>query len=260
MLTVNLEKKLSRQPVSKVKASELLLIKEYDRLGKDVVNSEILDRVGINNAAIEGKRLTDEKDAYLKQAKKFNLDKVYHISQIEKVCKKYRLRFLPSAMFKGNIDPILVDKISTFEVTYGVQCKSVIADRWDLYDKERGNNTFIAAPASSFALQEKPKDPLFFYKINEEYYYLIHKWGNNISLFRQLGNLLEKKMFLWVPVILCFLLALSKVKIQGNYVQPESQGYIAIIMAIVIYSLFSLIIGEGGFRLLKKNDITSRFL
>lgn len=260
MLTVNLEKELSRQSVSKVNASELLLINEYDRLGSDVANNEILDRVGVNNAVIEGKRLSDQKNDYLKQAQRFNLDKVYHISQIEKVCKKYRLRFLPSAMFKGNIDPVLVDKISTFEITYGVQCKSVIADRWDRYDKERGNNTFIAAPASSFALQEKPKDPLFFYKINEEYYYLIHKWGNDLSLFRRIGNLLEKRALLWIPVICCFIFSISNIHVEGGKISGTAWIYMVLIAGSVLYSIMSFIEGGGGFRLIKKNEITSRYL
>src|SRR6185312_10146793 len=158
MLTINLEKELSKQPVSKVNASELLLIKEYEKLGEDVAESEILSRIGVNNAALSGREIKFNTDSLLKEASRFNTGKVYHISQIEALCKKYRLRFLPSALFKGNIDPCLTDKISIFEVTYGVKCQCVVNERrrWDFEDDiEKSNNTFIAAPASSFALQEK---------------------------------------------------------------------------------------------------------
>lgn len=262
MLTVNLERELSKQPVSKVKASELLYIKEFDRLGEDIANDSILLRIGINKAVQTGKIIVDRSNKALTEASRFNTDKVYHISQIHKLCNKYYLRFLPSALFNGNIDPILPDKISTFETTYNVQCKSIIADRFYIYEKDRENNTFIAAPASSFKLEERPKDPLLFYKINEEYYYLIHKWGNDLSLIRRTYNLLSKKWFLW-PIIAClFAYSLTGMKFTNGDIDPSlsSVGGLILFITSVAFALFSFIFGEGGVTLIKKNEIESRHL
>lgn len=202
MFKVNLETELLKQPASKVSASELLYIQEYDRLGADISNSEILSRIGMNEAIKTGKEFYEIKERNLRQAQDFNLDKVFHRSQIDALCKKYYLRFLPSALFKGSIDAALPDKISTFEAAYGVKCKSVVRERFWMDDyEEKENNTFIAAPASSFKLQEKPEDPLLFFKINEDYYYLIHKWGNDLSIVRRFYNLLSSKWVVWSLII-----------------------------------------------------------
>jgi hypothetical protein len=257
MFKVNLETELLKQPASKVSASELLYIQEYDRLGPDVSNSEILSRIGINKAIETGKKFSETKEKNLRQAQDFNLDKVFHISQIESLCKKYYLRFLPSALFNGSIDSALPDKIATFEAIYGVRCKSEVSKgRWVYEKEEKENNTFIAAPMSSFKLEEKPKDPLLFYKINDEYYYLIHKWGNDLSMVRRFYNLLSSPWLVWFLIALSASFAFSGIHLnsKGDDIAKNS------LVLILIMGIMNLVIGEGGIRLLPKNDITSRYI
>lgn len=266
MFTINLEKELLKQPASKVSAEELLLIKEYDRLGADVSNSEVLSRIGINKAAATGKELSERNDKLLRSASGFNLDKVFHISQIEKLCDRYYLRFLPSALFKGSIDPSLPDKIATFEATYNVQCKSVVKDisrfrNWMDIEAEKGNNTFIAAPASSFKLEERPKDPLLFYKINDEYYYLIHKWGNDLSIIRRFYKILSSRLLAWAILIPSIIYCFFNV---GNLDAPNPpvSNVVFFIIGIVfsVLAIMNLVFAEDGFRFLPENRIKSRYL
>lgn len=173
MFTVNLEEALLKQNKNtSLLPEELLEIKEYERLGNDFCDNEIIDRLGLNEITKNGRERKEYAENIGEYLKTFNPEKVFHKSQIKKLCTKYRLRFLPVSRYKGAIDKGLISKVSNFEIAYDVSC-----------DKK---SCYIAAPKSSFRLEARPKDPLFFYEINEEYYYLIHKWGNDLSLFRKI--------------------------------------------------------------------------
>lgn len=239
MFTVNLETELSNQKQSIISASELLLIREYETLGDDIATSEVLNRIGINDAAMSGKIISDAIKKRKVEAARFNAYKVYHITQIEKLCHKYTLRFLPSAYFKGKIPKELPDKISTFEVTYGVQCHSVKQiSTWDTYTNDQESNIFIAAPASSFELE--PEDPLLFYKINDEWFYLIHKWGNDMNVFRRCLSIFSTVLGSIVAIIIVFglpaLLCLNIVSGRDN-VSVLSCIFSALGFAVVLFSI-----------------------
>lgn len=176
-LQINLENELWEEKRVLVTPKELLLINEFDRHEKFVTN-DALERIGINHNLKVGEKIKNTLFKKLDETVRFNNEKVFHISQIEKICKKYDLRFLPSSIYKGVIDEHLPNKIATFEIAYNVIC-----------DK---TNTMIVAPKESFVLQERPLDPLLFFKINEEYYYLIHKWGNDLSITRAIKPALIK--------------------------------------------------------------------
>lgn len=171
-MKVNLEKELLQQNKKIASPAELLLLKEYDRLGDAVADNDTLARVGMNIGATEGKKVKNKIDGLKAGTSGFNQDRVFHVSQIRNLCEKYYLRFLNVKRYNGSVDEQLAGRISQFEIAYGQEC-----------NKE---NCFIVAPKQSFKLEERPKDPLFFYQINEEYYYLIHKWGNDLSIFRRL--------------------------------------------------------------------------
>lgn len=219
-MTINLEKALIKANKKFFTPAELLVIKEYERHG-DFVDDDALLRVGLNTNIKGGQLLTGRQQKAKDETLKFKQERVFHISQIEQTCKDYHLRFLPSNKFQGTIDKELVFKINNFEAAYNVKCQCdekpwrpseliVYIDPAtghtsvrDLYEEKNPKiqNTFIMAPASSFKLEQRPKDPLFFYKINEEYYYLIHKWGNNLSIFRRVLGWLSNSFNFWLAVI-----------------------------------------------------------
>lgn len=241
MLTINLEKELIRQNKQLLAPEELLRLNEYDKHAV-LVENDALSRIGLNNTVKQGKIIKDRLYSNKQQTISFNQERVFHISQIEAICKRYRLRFLQTKHYKGTIDGELPNRITTFEIAYNVICTN--------------QNTMIVAPMESFELQEKPKDPLLFYKINDDYYYLIHKWGNDLSIKRALLPLLENTIFcaifctLTIPssilsILLCF--------VDAWLAQILSLIFFA---AIPIYSVLSSSMGEP-IRFISKNNWNS---
>ncbi len=99
-------------------------------------------------------------------------DKIYHLSKIKQICIDYRLRFLDSKYFKGEIPIEAINKIKRLEEDHQIQLKGFK----------------IIAPSKLFQLEDKD-DPLLLAPIGNNYYYLIHKWGDDLHPFR--------KMLMW---------------------------------------------------------------
>lgn len=186
-MRINLEKELLSQNKRLMLPEELLVVREYERQ-TTLEDDAVLTRMGLNRTIRAGKEIKSRVNSKRQQSEKFDQSRVFHISQIEGICKKYYLRFLPTHHYQGTIDADLPTKITTFEIAHGFTCTD--------------SNTFIIAPKESFKLEEKPKDPLMFYRINDEYFYLIHKWGNDLSLTRRMMPLLSSKIFTWAVVVL----------------------------------------------------------
>ena len=129
----------------------------------------------------ENKIQFDEKDFnhykdinQIKNDNKFDFDKleskkIVHLNAIKKTCISYRLRFLDIHYFKGDIPIEAIDKIKELELDHGIKI----------------NSFKIMAPSVMFRLK-KTDDPLMFVPIGNNYYYLIHKWGNDLNPFRRI--------------------------------------------------------------------------
>lgn len=107
-------------------------------------------------------------------------DRIYHIDQIKKICIDYRLRFLDSRFFKGEIPGEALKKISGLEDEHGIEIQGFK----------------ILAPSKMFRLEDKD-DPLLFAPLGNGYFYLIHQWGDDLHPlrkwfawpFKNIGNL-----------------------------------------------------------------------
>lgn len=107
--------------------------------------------------------------------------KIYHLDQIKKICINYRLRFLDSKYFKSKLPESAISAIKTLEKKHKTEVKGFK----------------IIAPSKLFKL-ENADDPLLFAPIGNDYFYLIHKWGNDLHplrrymmwFFKSLENLL----------------------------------------------------------------------
>jgi hypothetical protein len=113
------------------------------------------------------------------------------------------MRFLDSHLFKNDIPDEAISKIKNLEISHNTKLEGFK----------------IMAPSKLFHLKNFD-DPLLFVPIGNNYYYLIHKWGNDLSPFRKitmrpfrnLGSLLT--LLLAVSLGLAFLVpqdALGKV-------------------------------------------------
>lgn len=176
LLSGKAEKKRQFEADGSVNEVKLLLA------GEEQEDLRILKGIGVNSTIVQieqenGKRIELEK-----------LDRdfagnVFEVGDIEKLCIKYRLRFLPSTLFVGNIEARVALKIKEF-----AKVTKTEIDEYTLRTR-----FLIMAPPESFRLQRvqfvrtvKDPDPLIFYKISDTKYRLIHKWGNDFSILRRL--------------------------------------------------------------------------
>jgi len=119
---------------------------------------------------------------------------IFHISQIQKLCIDYRLRFLDTSFFKGEYPEEAISKIHQLERTHDTKL----------------DGFKIIAPSVLFRLK-KADDPMLFAPMGNDYYYLIHKWGNDLHPLRKLKFWFVKDLdnFIFTLLSICFLLSLA---------------------------------------------------
>lgn len=167
------------------RVSEAQLLEEVQRIfeREKVKDEEIL------------KSLMEESET---QSNSFNFEllessKIFHLSDIERICIDYRLRFLNSSFFKAELPYEAISKTKELEKLH--------------HTKLEGFK--IMAPAKLFKL-ENADDPLLFAPIGNDYFYLIHSWGKDLHPFRKLlmwpFKQLENFMFLLLIISLVFTL------------------------------------------------------
>jgi len=144
-------------------SADQLLNEVYLLLKKD---EDALQRIDLN---IHSKEAVVNND--------FNIDlletaAIYHIRHIKKIAIDYRLRFLNSHYFKGEIPSEALTKIKKLEKDHELEIKGFK----------------ILAPSKLFKLEDRD-DPILFAPIGNNYYYLIHKWGRDLHPLR--------KLFMW---------------------------------------------------------------
>lgn len=149
---------------------------------------------------------------------KFDLletDRIFHLVQIRSVSVDYRLRFLNSSFFKDGIPEEAISKIHALEKEHNTKLDGFM----------------IMAPTKAFQLLSYD-DPLLFAPIGNNYYYLIHKWGNDLSPTRKWKVLPFKNLFNFVIFSLL-------VSLLVTLLTPESKLSKSVPMADVIIFLFA---------------------
>lgn len=126
------------------------------------------------NAPSDGARILENLFESTGDLESLNFDaleteRVYHISDIKKLCVDYRLRFLDSKHFNGTFPAEALDAVKDFEAAQGREIKGFK----------------MIAPAGMFKLAEKDKDPLLFVPMGGGYHYLLAKWGNDLHPLRK---------------------------------------------------------------------------
>jgi hypothetical protein len=108
----------------------------------------------------------------LPSPKNLSEEKIFDIESIQTLCIKYRLRFLSTKQFKGNIPSTAVASIKATEENVGQKLDAFM----------------IAAPTKLFKLEDSNKDPLLFAPLDDGRFYLIDQWGDDMAWYRKLVN------------------------------------------------------------------------
>lgn len=154
----NIEKKLRRFKNKTISQDDIL--RDVEQILKQDSQKEetILNTLKTSNSTVENNFIFDLLES----------DKIYHIDTIKGICIDYRLRFLDTKYFKNEIPYAAITKIKELEKVHDITI----------------NGYKIIAPSKLFKL-ENADDPLLFAPIGNGYYYLIHKWGNDLSPMRK---------------------------------------------------------------------------
>ena len=156
--------------------------------------------------------------------------RIFHRDTIKKICIDYRLRFLDLDYFKGDVPVEAIESIQALEQAHNTELQ----------------NMKIVAPSKLFKLKNAD-DPLLFVPIGNQYYYLIHKWGNDLHPLRQLLMWPFKNIVTSILSILLLSLVLTSfMPLTLFRAEPNWSDFILIFMfmfksiaAIVIYYAFA---------------------
>ena len=158
-------------------------------------------------------------------------DKIYHLEQIKKVSIDYRLRFLDLKFFKNKLPQEALDTIQALESAHDTQLGSFK----------------IMAPSALFRL-EKTDDPLLFVPLGKDYYYLVHKWGNDLHPLRKVLMWPFKNIWNLMLAVFAFSWVLTELTPMGLFTRtPDSSSYWMLLFfmfkavaSVVLYFGFAL--------------------
>ncbi|MDF0705939.1 hypothetical protein [Flagellimonas okinawensis] len=155
-------------------------------------------------------------------------DKIFHIDQIKEICIDYRLRFLSSSYFKGEIPQRAISKIKHLEAAHNIEIQGFK----------------IMAPSKLFKLEDKD-DPLLFAPIGNDYYYLIHKWGNDLHPLRKLFAWPFKNIANLVLVVLMISYLVTLMVPEGLFSKKSTTAEFWIIYFFMFKCIASIVIFYG---------------
>lgn len=169
--------------------------------------------------------------------KKLDPARIYKLEQIKELCTRYRLRFLNTRYFKGEIPYEAIGKIKALQKSQ---------------DRDLEGYKMIA-PAPMFNLKNKDRDPLLMLPLGNDRFYLIHKWGNDLHPLRALMVLpfrSFKTLLLSVALLAAFVVSLfPDSMVMGPL--DQSSWNIRIIFFFYLFLAFSGLTALYGFSRMK---------
>lgn len=219
MLTIDLQKKLlakNRKIVAKDQAvldKQAALDAETEKLVNAALDKADAQYEHEKTAMLEtlglDYKIKEVEEIKARQAKFAHLpqERIFTIQAIKALCIEYGLRFLPTSQYKGSLPSDLSVKLdeikglcggclpgtkpdkprrSQFDIFgWNTESQESFKDRLKAWECLAPTPIFhIAAPAESFDLRPRPVDPLLFLRIGPDHWYLVQKWGNDLSVFR----------------------------------------------------------------------------
>jgi hypothetical protein len=167
------------------------IVEHFKDVLEDAVeeDKEILSEAGFSFSHYEKAKENTER----KFGKNLDTKRIFSKSEIKKLCLNYNLRFVETQYYKGTIPPELPQKIKEAKENIGTDINH--------------DDYFIVAPLNSLKLEKEPKDPLMFIKLTDEFYYLVHKWGNDLSITNRISGFIDsgylmRYFLLFVPLLI----------------------------------------------------------
>jgi hypothetical protein len=214
----NIEEKLALES-RKSGAQELIIESVYQLLREEAEKEEQIQK----RLEGKGKAVQNQFDFDLLET-----DKIYHIDQIRKICIDYRLRFLDSKYFKGEIPQEGISKIKSLEKEHNLTIEGFK----------------IIAPSKLFRLEDKD-DPLLFAPIGNGYFYLIHRWGNDLHPLRKVLAWPFKSIVNLTALVLLISYLATLMVPEGLFSKSSSRAEFWIIYFFMFKSIASVVIFYG---------------
>ncbi|SMG27478.1 hypothetical protein [Arenibacter troitsensis] len=155
-------------------------------------------------------------------------NEIYHVRHIKKIAVDYRLRFLDSHYFKGEIPQDAISKIKKLENEHEIELKGFK----------------ILAPSKLFKLKDRD-DPILFAPIGNEYYYLIHKWGRDLHPLRKIMMWPFKSLVNLVALVVGISYLITLLVPNGLFSKESSSFQFWVIFFFMFKCLASIVIFYG---------------
>ena len=157
-----------------------------------------------------------------------DFSRVYHLETIKKVCIDYRLRFLDLKYFKGALPESAYDQIDAIEKQH----------------KTNLSEFKIMAPSILFRLV-RTDDPLLFVPMGNDHYYLVHKWGNDLSPFRKAMVWPFKSVWTLLLTLLAISYALTLITPMGLFTKTPDASTFWMLYFFMFKALASIVLFVG---------------
>tara|TARA_Y100000768_G_scaffold387764_1_gene380200 strand:- start:375 stop:1052 length:678 start_codon:yes stop_codon:yes gene_type:complete len=156
---------------------------------------------------------------------KLNSKRIFHLDTIRKTCIDFRLRFLDHKYFKNSLPKEAFLEISNLELTH----KTVLSD------------FKIMAPSKLFRLKNTD-DPLLFVPLGNNYFYLVHKWGNDLHPYRKLMMWPLKNLMNMIVFLLILSLVLTSITPTSIFSKVDSWSVFWMIYFFMFKAIASIVI------------------
>lgn len=185
----------------------------------------IFQQAGFSKTFNEGKALIEDLEIKFKETEKFKELPIFHVSQIREAVREIGLKDGNLKDYCGMLDENFNQKILDFKNKYKISIDE--------------SNTVLVATNSSFEIGADPKCCLLFYRINNEYFCLVHQWGEEM-LFNKITNmsLFHSERIYNIGILISILAGAT-----APFMFPKNINYIfsAIVISMISIIILSLI-------------------
>ena len=134
---------------------------------KSLLESDSSNEISIADRISKGITLPEEQFGWIK---KLDETRKYNLESIEKICIRFRLRFLESDLFKGDIPSEAIREVKRIESSIGTTF-----------------STFkIIAPQERFNLKDSTKDLILMAELPNGQFYYIFQWGDDMKWYEEI--------------------------------------------------------------------------